>query len=498
MNETQRDWRVDIQEDGRCGKVIYRELAGSLSCDWEISGGDPVVSIRVGDEREWQQQHAWAVARRAEILQRIAGEVIRQKAQSCHAKMDEQHGWIHIQQGGQRRSTPPPFPDARQKHLRVSEAKGRIMFIAAIVLVVLALILGGAKKILSVSVPHGVPLGESVRAGGEIATLIETLEAYVPSLHRDPSKDRYRLSLLLYPFNGASSGRMIPLARNLTAQEASWAKLLGGDERTVWYRLNEIGGVEVATGARIGPAELRTANPTLAEAWDDPRRISFNQRLQITLLDRSVLEIDPQTLKASPVSRERTASALPRTITAQDFLCAGVLLSPTEWLGLHSTQEAEREYRPKSWMGRANDAPDATAMRRFHRGELGPTLERGRREILSMTPLSGDEFLNAAFVRSGPNEEPLRLAAPDGFLMVFTSAPGLAGTLVVARVNEEGKLAWKVDTGIERFKWTQVLPDTRFIAFIGPRPPVPNRLSEPILVIINTQSGTQSIRSLWK
>ncbi|MBK8741352.1 MAG: hypothetical protein IPM02_18380 [Betaproteobacteria bacterium] len=494
MKGKQQEWSVDIHEDGRSGKVVYREAARSLSFFWEFGGGDTVAIVHVGDKAAWRQQHAWAIDRRAEILQRIASETIRQKAPSCRAEIDERQGWINIRQT----TSPPRLPTQQQQFLRVSAAKSKIMLIASIVLVVGVLAFWGVTQALSIRVPHGAPSGNSVRAGGEIATLIQTLETYVPSLHRNPDNDRYHLSLFLYPVDGSSPGRLVPLAKNLRAQEAGWAKLLGGDGRTVWFSVNGIGGLDLATGKRIGPTELRAANPTLAESWDDPRRISFDNRLRLTLPDRrTVVEIDPQTLKATPAQPERTQTALPLAPGVQDFLSSGVRPSPEVWLGLHSPQEAERDYKPKSWLTRAGRQPDAKEMRRLYQGQLGPELAQGNREILSMTPLSNDAYLNAAFVRSGPGADTLRLSDPDGFLMVFTSAPGLAGTLVVARVNADGKLAWKVDTGIDRFKLSQVLPDPRFAAFVGTRPAVPGKVPEPILVAIDMRSGAQSTSTLW-
>lgn len=496
MTAPQRDWSVEIHEEGRCGKIIYREPAGSLSCYWEFGGGDTVATIQVGDAASWRQQHPWAVSRRAEILQRVADEVIRQKAPGCRAKFDAPPGWLYIQLTGK----PPPITHSQAQFLRVAERKSKIMFIAAIVLIAGALVLWGVKQTFSIRVPHGTPTGDSVRAGGEIATLIQALEPYVPSLNRNPANDRYKVSLFLFPVDGKSPERLIPLTKNLPAQATSWAKLLGSDGRTLWFDVNGLGGCELATGKRIGPADLRAANPGLTELWDDSRRISFEQqRLRITLSDyRTDLEIEPATLQAKPASAKRNALVRLSGPVPQNFLCSGVRPSPTSWLGLHSQREADRDFKPKSWLSRANEAADAKEQRRFYRGELGPELDRGNREILSLTPLPGEEYLNAAFVRSGVDAEPLRLEAPDGFLMVFTSAPGLSGTLVVARVNADGKLAWKVDTGIDRFKWAQILPDTNYIAFIGPRPPVPDKISEPILVIINTKSGSQSTSTLWK
>src|SRR5262249_31204342 len=48
----------------------------------------------------------------------------------------------------------------------------------------------------------------------------------------------------------------------------------------------------------------------------------------------------------------------------------------------------------------ACDAEDAKVMRRLHRAERGPELDRGNRTIHSMTPQSGEEHFNAAFVRA--------------------------------------------------------------------------------------------------
>src|SRR4051812_32745572 len=53
---------------------------------------------------------------------------------------------------------------------------------------------------------------------------------------------------------------------------------LGNFVRHRWSCANErnvarVGGIELATGKRIGPAELRAANPTLSESCD-PRRVA--------------------------------------------------------------------------------------------------------------------------------------------------------------------------------------------------------------------------------
>ena len=137
-------------------------------------------------------------------------------------------------------------------------------------------------------------------------------------------------------------------------------------------------------------------------------------------------------------------------------------------------------------------------MRQLYKGTLGPTIQRSAYELLSITAVPGDGFLNAAFVCADTDAEPIRLSGPESFLMVYTSEPGLKGTLVVARVDLAGQLVWKIDTGLHRFLLKQILPDTRFPAFVGTRLPIPDKVSEPLLVVIDAQTGKAVTNSLWK
>jgi len=89
-------WKVDIREDGRSGAVVYREAAGSLSFYWEFGGGETLAIIDVGDEAAWREKQSWTAGRRAEILQRVSGEVIRQKAPGHRAEIDERRGCLYI------------------------------------------------------------------------------------------------------------------------------------------------------------------------------------------------------------------------------------------------------------------------------------------------------------------------------------------------------------------------------------------------------------------
>jgi hypothetical protein len=89
-------WRVEIRENGRSGSVDYHEGADTIPCYWEFCGGDSMASISIGDTSDWDNCHPWAAGRRQQILERIAAEVVRQKAPTCRALIDEQSGWITI------------------------------------------------------------------------------------------------------------------------------------------------------------------------------------------------------------------------------------------------------------------------------------------------------------------------------------------------------------------------------------------------------------------
>ena len=95
-------------------------------------------------------------------------------------------------------------------------------------------------------------------------------------------------------------------------------------------------------------------------------------------------------------------------------------------------------------------------------------------------------------------DEPLRLTNPDSALMIHTSAPGQAGTLVVSRVDMQGKLLWSTDTGLHRFSLKQILPGEDVLAFVGERPPIPDKLSEPLIVLVDTQTGKLTTYTLWR
>jgi hypothetical protein len=92
----EKDWSVEIETSGRSGVISYHEGSRSIPFDWEFGGGDTVATIYLGQPALWNRRHSWAVDRKQEIAERVAEEVIRQKAPDCTADIDLENGSIHL------------------------------------------------------------------------------------------------------------------------------------------------------------------------------------------------------------------------------------------------------------------------------------------------------------------------------------------------------------------------------------------------------------------
>ena len=97
MNDSRNHWRVEIPQGARNGYVGYYEGLNAISCYWEFGGGDVVAIVHIGDAAEWRKKFAWAAERKHEITERIAKEVIRQKAPTCVADIQDER-YIYIRE----------------------------------------------------------------------------------------------------------------------------------------------------------------------------------------------------------------------------------------------------------------------------------------------------------------------------------------------------------------------------------------------------------------
>ena len=124
--------------------------------------------------------------------------------------------------------------------------------------------LAGCSRLVPES--PGAPIGASFDAGPYIATLIHTLEGRVPELHRNPDKDRYKLSLLLIS-KDARDRRLIPVAANLRANEfLHTARFYGVKDNVLFFEAGDTRGYDLSShrlvsGAGAPPRPISLSRP---------------------------------------------------------------------------------------------------------------------------------------------------------------------------------------------------------------------------------------------
>ena len=72
-------YRVDITQSGNYGDIVYSENGREAKFGWEFGGGVLAV-IDIPPKSVWSNTFPFPAARRREIGERMANEVIRQKA----------------------------------------------------------------------------------------------------------------------------------------------------------------------------------------------------------------------------------------------------------------------------------------------------------------------------------------------------------------------------------------------------------------------------------
>lgn len=504
--------RVTIIENGRDGRVEYGEGPHTISGYWEFGGNDVVVIVNMGSLEDWRRSHEWAVEKRASILRFVAGEVIRQRAPSCTAEIDELRGDIRLRQGRTASSpgaTTPVASDQAKAAAFVHRLRDLKAMLAIGVLIVV-LIGGGlmwlGQKALTVAPVAGVPLNESVRyeadspeRPGGIATLIQATDPHFRDLGGRGGNETTSISILLTPLDG-SAPHLVPVVGKLRSHGYTLARIMGSDGRTLWFDAMGFYGVRLDDFTLVTPEDLRAANPNLDPTWwDDPRGMDILAgKLHVMRIDRSAaIDVDPGTWKAVSATPTPSNARFERRELV-DHLAAGVLIAPGAWLGLHSPAELTGGFKPGKWIKSVESADEARVIRRLSRGELEPSSDGARHRIRAIAPIGDGEFLEAAFLRLDSKSEPLRLRNPDSVLMIHTSAAGQAGTLVVSRVDTQGRLLWSTDTSLDRFQLKQILPGPDVLAFVGTRPPIPDKLSEPLVVLVESGTGKLTSHSLWR
>lgn len=440
--------KVTIVENGRDGRVEYADGLRAITGYWEFGAGDVVTIVSMGSTEEWQRAHAWGLEQRQTILRFVADEVIRQRAPSCTAEIDMNGGTILLRRGSNPHAAAQASASANQAKAVAFVTKYRdLRSMLAVALLVIALIVGAlvwlGQKALTVTPVSGVPLNDSVRfdaadpARAGIATLIQMTDPHSRDISGRGGNETTSLSILVTPLDGTSP-RLIPVVRKLSGHGYQLARIMGSDGRTVWFDAMGLSGVRLDDFTLVTPENLGDANPDLDPTWwDDPRGMDVVAgKLQIMRIDRTAaVEIDPDTWKATPI-------------------------------------------------------PPKPSNARFIRREPA--------DHLAAVRPGETELLEAAYLRGDSKSGPLRLSGPDSTLMIHTSAPGGAGTLVVSRRDDQGKLLWSTDTGLHRFSLKQILPGQDVLAFVGSRPPIPDKLSEPLIALVDAKTGKLTSHSLWR
>lgn len=368
----------------------------------------------------------------------------------------------------------------------------RMRMFAALLVLILAVVGFGVARLLQVRT-IGAPFGSSVRLGDTLATLVRTQERYIPSLHRNPDRDRFRIDLLLTPLTGDAKARVVPLARDLQHNAFHpGTKLLGTDGPLLWMMVPELKALDVRSSRLIALKDLRAANPALEEIWFSAR-FHFTDRMHLMSADRQrSYTIEPETLRA------RIEDAPPR-VTWQDPAppttaqqCLGGLIDEVNGLVALSPAERSGSFRIGSMLARDFQIERSREPRTLHRMRAEPLGSRLR--LVELTELSSTTYTGGTFIRSAPGAGPLALENPASVLVCHQSGPTLDPKILVTRVDLQGSPRWSTDTGLRELD--QILPGGRLLVVIGRLPALDGRVPEPVVVTIDTATGRPSTRSL--
>ncbi len=341
----------------------------------------------------------------------------------------------------------------------------------------------------------GIPLGPAVRLPNYIVQIIQTTERYLPTLHRNPGKDRFRLDLLVIVLTDPTKVETITLLRRQQRNALQpMTKILGGTGNVIWVQALDLFAVNLETKRVLRSSDIAKLNPELA-VFLTSARCEFMDRLLVVSPDqRQAYAIDATTLKAEPVPVPKSAGWINPNAAPESGLCAGGLLASNEWFGVLTAKDLASDFKLGFRVPLDSSFKPANELRRLYRGRLDSTAVRPR--IEAMESISELSYQNGALVRSADGVALLRLTAPDSVLLTHGTPTSSGGTLRVTRVERNGKTSWTADTGIGRLE--QVLPDERISAFIGTRSLIPNKVPEPILVLVNNSNGGTTTHSLWR
>jgi len=343
----------------------------------------------------------------------------------------------------------------------------------------------------------GIPLNSAARLPDAVAQIIRTQERYLPSLHRNPNKDRFRLDLLVVSVADPTKQETFSLTRTQDRSALQpMTKILGADGDVVWVQAPELIAVNRKTKRVARLKDLQRLNPEL-QVFLHTARFEFTNHLVAVSPDwQQAYAFSGETLRASASPPPARGNWLETRMneTLDGSLCSGGLLAATDWFGVLAATDIAGNFKQGFSLPREFQVNTRDESRQLYHGRIDPDQSRPR--VVAMDRISEVAYRSAAMIRDTAGGAMLRLTNPDSALMLYRASGDLNAPLALARVKTEGKTAWVADTGIGALK--QILPHSNIVAFIGDRPAVPNKLPETILVLLNTTTGVTNTVSLWR
>ena len=367
-----------------------------------------------------------------------------------------------------------------------------------LVVVILVLLAVGLAAWQFVSIKStGTPLGPALRTPTHVFQLISTTERYLPKLHRAPGKDRFRIDLLVVSIADPTRPETFTLLRQHQANALTpMTKILGADGDVVWVQALDLFAVNLKTGKILREADLKRLNPEL-EVFLNSAKPQFTDRFVAVAPDWSyAYEFPAETFKANACPPPARGSWIEEQSSGriEHSLCSGGLISANDWIAVATAEDARSDFKPGFSLPRDFTAGEKDRSRQLYRGTADST--QARPPIQSSQRISEAEYRQANFLRANPGGTILRAQNPDSVFLLYRTGTELFAPHTLTRLAPDGKAIWDAATGIGRLE--QVLPGENTIVLKGERPPVPNKVSEPILVLINTTTGAPHTVSFWR
>ena len=196
-------------------------------------------------------------------------------------------------------------------------------------------------------------------------------------------------------------------------------------------------------------------------------------------------------LLISSDGKQRRQIPLASGLRGSDFLHgARILGDDGRLLWFHAHEPAAYDYRANRLIHK-RDLPKTGEPRR-----IKPFGQIRYDRFLTRTERFGERYPRAAIVLDAAAAKPLRLANPDGVLLLHKSKQALYGRGMLSRMDEAGNAVWTVDTDL--LDLDEILPGTHATAFIGKKSPQSkDEVRGPTLVIVDHATGAMSSHSLW-